>query len=312
MDSSLHSVSLLSLAVLIGSLVLLSGCGTQPSSSQEMPARLTDADYMTADLWNDGQAEVAFYRVTRSENQYGQAQEQQFMVGTYLVKHAFDPETMSKTTEPEQGVSSFKYALFYEFESGSYQYKRNYVLNARQRDLRPYKQSFTSFDWCSNQYIEFAFHPDDVVDYLMRSDDYGNTNREFSYEANAYPPAALPLLVRGFDFSSTTAHSFRVILDDGSRVSAQAERVGTDSVMVDGASLPAEEIRVTYDRRVPSLIAEETDMAETYWRGTGPERLLLQVRSTTGRYTMTLVEQLRTAYWSDNLWPMLERVRQRP
>ena len=311
MESSVRVTVLLGLSV-FGSLLVLGGCGAQSSSSQEAPARITDSAYLTADLWNDGRAEVAFYRVQRSRNQYGQAQEQQFMVGTYLVKHAFDPDEMSKTTTPDQGVSSFKYALFYEFESGSYQYKRNYVINARQRDLRPYKRSFTSFDWCSNQYSELAVHPGGAVDFLMRSDDYGNQQRQFDYAANAYPPVEIPLLVRGLDFSSSAAQSFHVLLDDGSRVAARAERVGADSVDVAGGSMPAEEIRVTYDRRVPSPFAEETDMAETYWRGTGPERLLLRVRGTTGRYTMTLVEQLRTAYWNENLWPRLERVRQRP
>lgn len=312
MDFSAHAAHWIRLIVIAGCLLVMSGCGSQPSSSQDAPARITDTAYLTADQWSDGQAEVAFYRVQRSRDQYGQARDQEFLAGTYLVKHAFDPGGMSKTTEPEQGVPSFKYALFYEFESGSYQYKRNYVINARQRDLRPYKRSLTSFDWCSNQYSELAVHEDGTVDFLMRSDDYGNQQRQFDYAANAHLPTALPLLVRGLDFGEQPTQAFDVLLEDGTRVPAQAERVGADSVEVADTPVPAEAIRITYDRRVPSIIAEETDMAETYWRGTGPERHLLKVRGATGRYTMTLVEQLRSPYWNENLWPQLERVRQRP
>ena len=61
-----------------------------------------------------------------------------------------------------------------------------------------------------------------------------------------------------------------------------------------------------------SLIGEETDASETYWRGTDPARLLLKIEGETGRYRMTLVEQLRTPYWRENLWPRLTQVTQRP
>jgi hypothetical protein len=69
---------------------------------------------------------------------------------------------------------------------------------------------------------------------------------------------------------------------------------------------------VTYEAPVPSLVGEETDQSETYWRGTDTARLLLKVESETGRYEMTLVEALRTAYWQENLWPRLDRVTDRP
>ena len=58
---------------------------------------------------------------------------------------------------PGIGRVGEKGITFYELQSGSYQYKRPWVTNARQRDLRPYKASFSSFDWCSNRYEELAF-----------------------------------------------------------------------------------------------------------------------------------------------------------
>lgn len=271
-----------------------------------------DSEYLTADFWNDGQAEVAFYRVRRTRDQYGNANEQEFLVGTYLVKHRFSPTEMTKVTDGT-GTSSFKYALFYEFESGSYEYKRNWVVNARQEDLRPFKQSFSSFDWCSNQYRELAFPPDGDVEYRMRSDDYGNRRTSFSSQSRSYPPAQLPLFVRGLDFSESDSVSFSVtVAGEKDHIPAQAVLVGTDTVETEAAPKETERIQVSYSEPVQSLIGEESDSTETYWRGTGPERLLVQIEGATGRYQMSLIEHLRTPYWKENLWDEIERVEERP
>lgn len=300
----------LAAAALLG----LIGAGCQVQSAPAPPAEsITDAAYLAAPVWDDGQAEVAFYEVQRTRNQYGQAEEQQFTAGTYLVKHRFSPEAMTKaTSEAEDAVSAFKYALFYEFESGSYQYKRNYVVNAAQADLAPLKASFTSFDWCSNMYREMAFQPGGQVDVLMRSDDYGNEAGRFEAEAQAYPASALPLVVRGLDFSARDEQAFAVVLPSGEHVPARARLAGRDTLQLSGGAAPAERIAVTYDAAVPSLIAEEADRQETYWRGTGAERRLLRLEGRSGRYQMRLVEHLRSPYWKENLWPRLARVSERP
>jgi hypothetical protein len=296
-------------------LLLFAGCRKPPprtSDDTRSSARLVDSSYLTADQWNDGKAEVAFYRVQRSRDQYGRDNEQQFVAGTYLVKHKFSPAEMTKKTDGS-GTPSFKYAFFYELESGSYQYKRNWVVNARQEDLRPFKQSFTSFDWCSNQYRELAFLPDGPVEYRMRSDDYGNERSSFDRRGQSYPPAQIPLLVRGLDFSATDTLSFAIaVADTAGYVPAQATLAGRDTVTTEAGPSEAERIVVTYDAPVPSLIGEESARTETYWRGTGPQRLLLRMEAADGRYRMVLAEHLRTTYWQENLWPRLARIDQRP
>lgn len=300
-------------ATAVLAVLMLAGCAARTAPSYLDAEPITDAAFLNGDLWNDGQAEVAFYQVERTRNQYGQDVTQRFLAGTYLVKHDFDPAAMSKAgSGAAQALPAFKYALFYEFESGSYQYKRNYVVNAAQADLTPLKASFTSFDWCSNAYREMAFLPNGSVASLMRSDDYGNTASDFDYQPNAYPIHALPLLVRGLDFAETTEHAFSVVLSDGRYVRARARLNGTDTVEQPDGAVEAERIVISYDAPVRSLIGEETDAAETYWRGTDPARLLLKLESETGRYRMTLVEDLRTAYWRENLWPRLTHVTQRP
>ena len=301
----------LSLSALLLGAILLAGCGS-PSARPSAPPSITDADYLTAERWNDGRAEVAFYRVERTRDHYGRPRPQEFLVGTYLVKHRFSPAEMTKQTDGS-GVSSFKYALFYELESGSYQYKRNWVVNARQRDLRPYKQSFTSFDWCSNQYRELAFVPDGPIEVRMRSDDYGNRRTTLEPRAQSYPPAQIPLLVRGLDVEATDTLSFAVaVADSATHVPARAVHEGRDSVQTPAGTFAAERITVTYEAPVPSPIGETSATRETYWVGTTPQRRLLRVAAASGRYRMTLVEHLRTAYWRENLWPMLARVEERP
>ena len=302
--------SLLLAAVGLG---MLGGCGSSPGSSEnDVSPSITDSSYLTADFWDDGQAEVAFYRVERTRDQYGRDQPQQFTVGTYLVKHRFSPTDMTKKTDGS-GVSAFKYALFYELESGSYQYKRNWVVNARQEDLRPYKQSFTSFDWCSNQYRELAFSTDGSVEVRMRSDDYGNRRASFDGEPQSYPPAQLPLLVRGLDAEAADTLSFAVVQADSSaHVRAQAVVAGTDSVTTPAGTYEARRIVVHYERPVPSPIGEKSARTETYWIGTEAQRRLLRVEAGSGRYEMVLVEHLRSPYWTENIWSRLDRVRERP
>lgn len=292
--------------------VLLFGCST---ASQDRAAveSITDTAYLTASLWDDGEAEIAFYRVRRSRNQYGESEDQEFLVGTYLVKHDYDPEAEAKARPDAAGaVSAFKYALFYEFESGSYEYKRNHVVNARQSDLRPLKASFTSFDWCSNLYVEQTFGLDDRVDYLMRSDDYGNGQQSFDYEIGAFPPALVPLLVRGMDFEDAQELDFEVLLESGEVVSAIAERVEAAALETENGRYEAERIVVTYDGEVPSTFAEEADSVETYWRAAGEDRLLLAIEGASGRYEMGLIEAVRSPYWEENVYEELERVRTRP
>ncbi|MEM1268929.1 MAG: hypothetical protein AAGI08_02670 [Bacteroidota bacterium] len=272
---------------------------------------ITDRAYLTQPLWNDGQAEIAFYQVERTQNQYGRPAPQSFLAGTYVVKHRFDAETMSKTTTGG-GTPAFKYSLFYEFESGSYEYKRAWVVNAAQADLAPIKASFTSFDWCSNLYREQAFQPDGSVASLMRSDDYGNTAATYDYAAGAHPIHTLPMLVRALDFSDGASKSFQVVTLDGTYVDVTAEMAGTETMQTDAGPMETEKITLRYAGEVRSLIGETADSVEHYYRGTDDARLLVGLVADSERYRMTLVEHIRSPYWSENLYPKLQRVDARP
>ena len=298
--------------LIVGAAVFFAACGDPRATASRQDAQ-TDEAFLMSSLWDDGQAEVAFYQLRRSVNQYGEAEEQEFLVGSYLVKHDFDPKAEAKADEDARNrIPSFKYAIFYEFESGSYEYKRSYVTNARQSDLHPLKTSFASFDWCSNQYREMSFSQGGSVDYLMRSDDYGNQRSTFDYEPRSYPAAQIPLLVRALDFGVSDTASFGVLLESGETVAASAHLAGSDSVATPTGPTEAERIVVIYESPIPSPLAEEADPSEIYWRAMDPSRTLLRMEGSTGRYEMDLVEALRSPYWDENIYRQLERVQERP
>ncbi len=263
-------------------------------------------------VWDDGQAEIAFYQVERKTDQYGRANSQSFLMGTYLVKHDFDRVRQAKARDDATDrVSSFKWAAFYEFESdNSYQYKRNYVVNATQADLTPLRQSYTSFDWCSNQYRELAFGADGRVDYLMRSDDYGNESERFDAPANAYPVTLVPLLVRALDFSDGSAREFLMLLEDGSTVPVRATLVGRESLETPSGARDTERIQLHYDSEYRSFISRRGASDETYWRGLEADRQLVAIESES--YRMQLVEHVRSQYWREDVYDKLERVTTRP
>lgn len=268
--------------------------------------------FLMNDIWNDGQAEIAFYQVERELDQYGRKNPQSFLMGTYLVKHDFDRVRQAKARpDAIDPVSSFKWAAFYEFESdNSYQYKRNYVVNAAQADLTPLKHSYTSFDWCSNQYRELAFDTDGHVDYWMRSDDYGNESERFVAPANAYPVTLIPLLVRSLDFSETDEHAFSLLLEDGSTVPVEATFVGRESIETPSGRRDAERIQLRYDGEYRSFLSRRGAAVETYWRGLEADRQLVAIESES--YRVSLVEHVRSAYWREDVYEKLERVTTRP
>jgi hypothetical protein len=298
------------LAVIATSIALLAGCGGGPEDTAR--AAPVSEDFLTAPVWDDGAAEVAFYRVERTRTPYGEGEEQSFLVGTYVVKHEFSPERMSKANGSEPDAQpSFKLALFYQFASGGYEYKRAWVTNARQHDLRPYKASFTMFDWCANSYRELAIPEDGRGSFLYRSDDYGNASGDFDYRGGAYPPALIPMLVRAMDFSAGEV-AFDVLLDDGSTVAATARLAGLRSVRINDEEFEGEEVIVTYAAEVPSVIAERADSEERYVRAPAGERHLLEVAGASGAYRMTLVEAVRSAYWEEDVFDRLQVVGERP
>jgi hypothetical protein len=275
------------------------GCS---SRSTYTPVDGLDVSYLTSEMWNDGLAEVAFYEVERSEDQYGRDTLQTFLVGTYLVKHDFDVRRQSKAHD--RGMPAFKYAAFYRFESGSYEYRRHYVANVSQADLRLVRSSFTSFDWCSNLYREIAVDTDLRVRAMRRSDDYGNDAWTYRLPRATVTPELVPILARASIVDAQAPVRFEVLELDGTTIAATLEHVRSDD--------ESDTFIVHYARPVTSPFGETSDMEETIVVGRSPFRPVLSIVSGTGRYRVRLIESVRSAYWEEDVFERLQRVDERP
>lgn len=283
------------------------GCHQARRTTTPEPApTIADPAYLSQPLWNDGKAEVAFYEGWFEEPD---GTRHVFEIGTYLIKHGFDVDRQSKAEAG--GVPDFKWAFFFEFEAGSEQFKHSYVINAAQADLRPLKASMNSFDWCSNQYKELAFLPGGGVHLLSRSDDYGNDARTLEVQPLTYAAPQVPLLVRSADFSKSHQLDFAVLTLDGDHVSAMVEVVGKEPVSTPAGELEGEKILVHYAKSTPSIFGTPTT-EEIFWRGTDPARTLLKMQSDAGTHGLKLVETVRSAYWQENVFSKLSRVKARP
>ncbi len=312
------------LTILPALLIVLSSCQSSDTdaSNNEVLASLTSSTterpelanngVFSDPLWNDGKAEIAFYQASRTRNQYGKDEKQDFLIGTYLVKHDYDFETESKArSESTNKVPAFKSAQFFEFESGAYQYKRSWVTNFAIADMAPLKSSYNNFDWCSNQYKEMSFDQNQNVKYLMRSDDYGNVEKSYA-SSDAYPVDEIRVLVRSMDATPGKQLEFKLILDSGEIVGVVAQHMGKETIKTEAGDMETAKVQVVYDRAVPSALGVQSDESETYWVSTRPDRLLVQMQGDSGRYKMSLVEDLRSPYWKENFYPNLERVKTRP
>ena len=270
-------------------------------------------DFINQPLWDDGQAEVVFYYVNRTQDQKGQNLNQGFLVGTYLVKHDFDPATQSKAESgSNSGLESFKYALFYELESGSYQFKRNYVLNMAKSDLRPLKLSFTCFDWCSNTYRELWWKGPRQVALLFRSDDYGNQQTLLDLAQPALPTLGIPLYLRALDFEKLDQHVFSVVDPLGEVAEVTARWGGSVQLMIQEQAIPVDFIDLRYSTSIASPIGEKNQLREVVFLAKTRDRILVKWQAGNRSYSMEMLEHMRTAYWRENLYEQAKVVASRP
>ena len=99
---------------------------------------------------------MAFYRVQCKTCGIGdEIIKDDFTLGTYLVKHDYNPEEQTKAKpEDRDKITCFKFALFYEYASKyTYQAKFSYITNFAKDTLRPLKRSFASFTLPSFIYL---------------------------------------------------------------------------------------------------------------------------------------------------------------
>jgi hypothetical protein len=217
-----------------------------------------------------------------------------------LVKQSFDPRKLIKVAASNPvKVESFQWSFIYDLRTN----KRSAAIIAVQDNLRPLRQTYTEISWEGSCLRELALPLGGKATRFFHCQTQSEPDAAISFDPKAFTPVEIPLLIRSLDFSANRRHQFRVTLFDGSSVSATAELVGKDSVQIHGVALPADKIKlqlsgaVTYPGGMLSLIASE----ETYWRGTGANRQILQIESKKEDqfdYRVRLIEEIRADYWT--------------
>ena len=195
--------------------------------------------FLSQALWNDGQAEIAFYRVERSSRPVRPGPTPRaFWSGTYLVKHDYDRLRQAKAREPtpptESPPSSGRRSTSFESDN-SYQYKRNYVVNASQSDLAPLRADAHELRLVLEPVSRAGVLARTVesVQSLMRSDDYGNAEDTLDAGDGRLPRRARPAARARFARLRLTsdAHELTVLTEEGRRpFGVRASLAGRESI----------------------------------------------------------------------------------
>ena len=245
------------------------------------------AGFVMGPVWDDGQAELASYRVELEGEGPG------FALSTILVKQAYDPPRESKAEGA--GIDAFKWIVHFRRSAGTEELHHAHVANLARPSLLVLKASHTSFDGCSNRYQELV-RRGSRLETLERSDDYGNTEGQ-GRQVLAHPIAALPLLVRGIDFGRLTSAELLLVAYDGPTTRAPITKSPLIAMTQAAQEVYVNELRVTFDppRHLPW--GDGPTGAEVYWVGDGPERPLYGWRDAGGGYRIVRERLWRAAYW---------------
>lgn len=244
--------------------------------------------FVLGHVWDDGQAELARYRV-ELEQEAGP----EFTLGTILVKQAYDPARESKAETT--GIDAFKWIVHFVQRTRPEELHHAHVANLARPSLLVLKASHASFDGCSNRYQELV-RRGSRLETLERSDDYGNAEGQVD-QVSAHPIAALPLLVRAVDFGRLNTAELNLVSYDGAATRATISKSARVPMTQGVQEILVDELRVTFDppRHLPW--GDGPTGAEVYWVGDGPERPLYGWRDAGGGYRIVREQLRRAAYW---------------
>ncbi len=282
------------------------------AAPDEPDGPVLDEEFLRSSRWDDGKAEIAFFRVEVDWDYPPEPWKQSYVTTAVLVKHDYDEVELQKVTdEGDHVVPAFQGVSIYEV--GQYRNRLSRAFNARQSDLRPLKQTMTSISWEGSSFREFAFFPDGTVEVLARSDTTRTPNQRLSMPLDSFAIAQIPLLVRALDFDKRPRQVFKVLDLDGNFVEVTAERSITERLETQIGEVLAERIEVRHaePRLLVGALTNVVAPREIYWRRAGGNRQIVRIEApkfTDGSYRIELVEEIRSTWWREDIRPLLERV----
>jgi hypothetical protein len=236
----------------------------------------------TDPLWNDGNAEVAAYDAR--DVVYGVPRRSRAVL--IVVAEDLSPEKLVKSDAPQPGKSIRVLKLNHVRSIGTGMYAYEQMLSAflDAPALAPVKLSIASHDWCGNTFVEWR-RDRNVLSIRSYFEAIGDRDVPLG-PGDALFYDALPLKLRGLDFSRTTSGTIRLI-----------ETLFTIRPQVSPAAEARLEVRGAGDRyRVEVTRAGKRDSLE-FARGF-PHRLLRWERADGAVLALRSARRLR--YWEKN------------
>lgn len=305
----------------IGALCLWMALGAYTAATGEArpkPAPALDPAYLTDPLWQDGNAEIAFY-----EMRFEDRDAPPVLAGSILAAHRFDPRTFRKVdSDEEAGEAAWKWIFLYEHDAPvANRLRRAFYLDARQRDLELWRFIATESSW--DGHCAYSIRVDRASDRFHARASSCRTllplptvHAGTESAQGTFAIGQMPLLIRASSFVDGNRSTLAVTIS-GTPVTAHIERIGIETVDLVSGPVRAEKITVTYesDTGLPAETAPPTIFGhpakrETYWRSTAAHRQIVKVES--DRYTMRLIEEIRGKHWQDDLFPRLDHVDRYP
>lgn len=274
-----------SAAGLTMALSLLLGC----SPDARLPAgQAGERPTFRAARWDDGNAEIAQYRVR--ERRYGTLRDGSATL--IVVKERFDPLRGVKTTGPD-GVEAIKLNHVLSTPTGVYTYRQMATVLLDRQHARPLLLRTGSQEWCGLTHKRMAVRSPDAT---LRTSSYfeGEGERVFSVRIDQRTVLydALPLWLRTLDLQRPGERAVQLVPRQMSSHASRPE-LGPATILVG----PADSMEVPAGRfeAVPVTVRHDGGDDVFHFDARAPHTLVRWDRADGGEYTLEWVR--RAPYW---------------
>lgn len=271
------------------------GLSTAPSSEPSFEAGApAETDVFGDVLWDDGQAEIASYRVV--QRKYGELRTGEAVL--IVVKEELDADALVKADGPHHPhtLTAMKLNHVLTVPTGVYTYRQMASLWLTRSGGRPMKLVTSSQEWCGITHKTLGVRGDEG---LLRTSSYFGAEGERAYGVPLDDVTvlgdALPLWLRTLDLTEPGERTLRIVDE---QLSNHASRPGVRRATV--AVGPAETLEVPAGlfEVVPVTVRRGESVERLSFRRRRPHTLVRWERADGGHYELDWVH--RAPYWDMN------------
>ncbi|MGF1466471.1 MAG: hypothetical protein ACFCGT_10075 [Sandaracinaceae bacterium] len=284
------------LLVLALTLALLGTAGCGRPAAVDPPDRLgapPETGFLVADLWDDGEAEVASYRVR--ERRYGSLRAGHATLIT--VKERFDADLLVKADGPrhERTLDAIKLNHVRTTPTGVYTYRQMASVFLARATGSPLKLATGSQEWCGLTAKRLVIRGAEAA---LETHSYFGSEGDRAYrlrvDERTVLADALPVWVRTLDLTRPGERTIRLVPE---QLSSHAERPEVEEATVEVGEPTAIDVPAGPRRAVPVAVRGVGE--ETFWLDEAfPHVVVRWDRADGGEYALEWVK--RAQYWALN------------